>query len=107
MIKLQSCTDLLYNKKYNLSSNRSHLGEVRARRDDPVKSVFLHIHGDSDDVIQIIRTICENANWRAYDITISSFMNFEKYPAEGFHKWKSTKIKFSNHLRIRKINLSG
>lgn len=55
---------------------------------DPVESVMLHVRG-SDNVISIIRNICEYTGWRALDTSIGDFIDFDRNPTTGLQQWRT------------------
>ncbi|VWC72923.1 hypothetical protein [Burkholderia lata] len=61
--------------------------EFNVGKDDPVKSLGLHVRA-SDAVVVGILNLCERIRCQAIDLTDGSFLDQSELPAAGLGKWR-------------------
>lgn len=62
--------------------------EFAIGKDDPCRSLMLHVRGD-DRALEPIRRLCAATGWRAFDCATAEVVDFEAGEGTGLDSWRA------------------
>lgn len=62
--------------------------EISLGDSDPIEVITLHVRG-ADEVLQVIRNLCEVLGTKAIDYSTGEFIDFDGDPGRGLRGWRA------------------
>jgi hypothetical protein len=81
-------------KELNKIHTESSVLQVSIATEDPVREINLGIHCGDDDVLDLIKTLCEHTGGRSYDPESDAFLDDIDYSTSGLERWP----KYRDHV---------
>jgi len=65
--------------------------------DDEISSFMIHVHGDDEQAVNAVATLCRHTGWSVLDAAIGDLIDFrDNHAQDGYLKWRSYKHHVQN-----------